>query len=131
MKESKSIYDVFFALESNKEYFSGMSLNRQMLSAMGETLGWLDVWSDDFRVSLLRSEYVGDAFTIRFRFSLSAKDSNGYNGVFSYLDAVAAALRSFHSDLRCKTTYNPTSERYPKGFQMVDVEFKCWFDLPF
>lgn len=130
MKES--IYKVFFAEESNKKYFSALSTNRKMLSAFTETLGWLDVWSDEFRIYLYaRSEFAGDAFTIKFRYSLSARDSDGYNGVLSYLHSVASGLRSFNSDLRHKVTISPTVEKYPFPFQMVDVEFKCWYDLPF
>ena len=130
MKES--IYKVFFAEESNKRYFSSLSTNRKMLSAFTETLGWLDVWSDEFRIYLYaRSEFAGDAFTIKFRYSLSAKDTDGYNGVQSFLHNVAGALRSFNSDLRSKVTISPTVEKYPAAFQMVDVEFKCWYDLPF
>lgn len=131
-QKKESIYDVFFASEGNKKYFSSLSCNRKMLSAFTEVLGWLDVWSDDFRTCLYtRSEYAGDAFTIRFRFSLSAKDSDGYNGVISYLHNVASALRRFNSDLRSEVSISPVKEHYPASFQMVDVEFKCWFDLPF
>lgn len=130
MKES--IYNVKFAEESNKKHFSALSTNRKMLSAFTETLVWLDEWSDVFRIYLFaRSEFAGDAFTIKFRYSLSARDSDGYNGVLGFLHTVAAGLRSFNSDLRHKVTITPTLEKYPIAFLMVDVEFKCWHDLPF
>lgn len=127
-----NIYKVYFAEDSNRRYFSALSSNRKLLSAFVETLSWLDIYSDKFRIYLYAcSEFGGDAFTIKFRYSLSSKDSDGYNGVQSYLHSVASALRRFNSDYRSKVTISPTIERYSSAYQMVDVEFKCWYDLPF
>lgn len=130
MKEC--IYKVSFAEEKSKKYFSALSTTRKMLSAFAETLGWLDVMRDEFRIYLYaRSEFIGDSFTIRFRYSLSAKDAEGYNGVVSYLHSVADALRNYDSELRSKVTITPPVEKFPDSFQLVDVEFKCWYDIPF